>query len=194
MKQYLDNMLRFGAGVIGLVVIAAATAAPAVGQYAIGWLTVDGGGVTAALGGTYALGGTIGQPDAGGVMIGGGYAMRGGFWVGGGTVVGVVEDPGHPDERPLAFRLYAAAPNPLVHSASIRFDLPLPRIVHLAIYDAAGRRVKTVAEGWFEARRHRWTWNGDDDGGRRVAAGIYFVRLDAGTFRDWQKMVVLGQQ
>lgn len=51
----------------------------ALGQYAINWHTIDGGGGTST-GGVYSLTGTIGQPDAGGLMTNGAYAVIGGFW------------------------------------------------------------------------------------------------------------------
>ena len=57
-------------------------------QFAIGWHSVDGGGVTST-GGVFSVSGTIGQPDAGTLLAGGGYSLAGGFW-------SVVEMPGAP--------------------------------------------------------------------------------------------------
>jgi hypothetical protein len=54
--------------------------APALGQYAIDWYTIDGGGGTST-GGPYVLTGTIGQPDAD-WAVGGVYELLGGFWPG----------------------------------------------------------------------------------------------------------------
>ena len=50
--------------------------------YQLTWWTVDGGGVTFAVGSDYSLGGTLGQPDPG-LLAGGGYSLGGGFWRGG---------------------------------------------------------------------------------------------------------------
>jgi hypothetical protein len=63
---------------------------PALGQYSIGWWTIDGGGGIST-GGVYAVTGTIGQPDAG-VMGGGSFALEGGFW----SIVAIVPAPGAP--------------------------------------------------------------------------------------------------
>ena len=53
---------------------------PALGQYGIGWHTIDGGGGTSR-GGPYIVRGTIGQPDAD-YSYGGDYEVLGGFWRG----------------------------------------------------------------------------------------------------------------
>jgi len=57
-------------------------ASQAMGQYAVKWSTIDGGGTTSSAGG-YALSGTIAQPDASPVsaMTSGSYALTGGFWM-----------------------------------------------------------------------------------------------------------------
>jgi flagellar hook assembly protein FlgD len=49
--------------------------------------------------------------------------------------------------------------------------------VELAVYDLAGRRVRTVVRGPLAAGRHTFTWDGRTDGGRSLAAGIYMTRL-----------------
>lgn len=61
----------------------------------------------------------------------------------------------------------------------IAFDLPEAQAVRVRLYDAAGQRVRTLAEGRFAAGRHERVWDGTDDAGRRVAAGVYFSRLEA---------------
>jgi hypothetical protein len=163
------------------------------GQVAIGWFTMDGGGVLIASGGPYALGATMGQPDAHSTLTGGSFSLKGGFWLGGSGVVGV-GDVGQPvDDVPLVSRLHPIAPNPLLHHAVVRFDLSRAGSVRLAIFDAAGRVVRTLAEGPFPAGRFDRAWDGRDEGGRRTPAGVYFLHFDAGTTRARQKVVVLGQ-
>jgi flagellar hook assembly protein FlgD len=49
--------------------------------------------------------------------------------------------------------------------------------VELQVFDAAGRAVRTLAQGRMDAGTHTATWNGRDDSGRELAHGIYFVRL-----------------
>ena len=67
-------------------------------------------------------------------------------------------------------------PNP-VHvagpSTSIEFDLPAPARVRVAIYDAGGRLIRTLADGVRPAGPQVLTWDGRDECGHPVASGIY---------------------
>ena len=181
--------LRVLGGAIGLTALLACVATLAWAQYDISWYTVDGGGGMQAMGGPYTLGGTIGQPDAG-VMTGGTFSLTGGFWVGGSGLVGVGDDD-KPASLPLSFQLHAAAPNPLVRRSVVAFDLPQARFVRVQVYDPAGRLARTLAEGSFPAGRYQRVWDGTDNGGQPVGAGIYFVRLEAERIQLRQKIVLL---
>jgi hypothetical protein len=93
---------------------------------------------------------------------------------------------------PLAFALYPAVPNPFNPSTTLRFDLPEPSRVYLRVYDVSGRLVKTLQDGAsLEGGVHRVVWSGDDDRRTPVAAGVYFYRLEAGTFLQTRQMVLL---
>jgi hypothetical protein len=197
MKQrgHTMEMARFRRGAlqvlwrgITLVALAVFAAAPAWAQYDLSWFTIDGGGAMQTMGGPYTLNGTIGQPDAG-LLAGGTYILSGGFWRSGSAVVGVGDD--ETQELPLSFRLHAAAPNPLSRHTVIAFDLPQPQSVRVHVYDATGRLARTLAEGPFLAGRHQRVWDGTDDHGQPIGAGIYFVRFDTETFQSRQKIVVL---
>jgi hypothetical protein len=67
--------------VLAFVLLLAVPARAQTEPYTLEWWTVDGGGVTASIGGSYQLGGSIGQPDAA-TASGGAYALNGGFWYG----------------------------------------------------------------------------------------------------------------
>jgi hypothetical protein len=84
--------------------------------------------------------------------------------------------PGEALPRGLA--LSAPAPNPLRGSCTMRLALPRAAAATLAVYDQQGRHVRTLLSGAQPAGEHPVTWDGRDDGGRGVASGIYFVRLD----------------
>ena len=53
----------------------------------------------------------------------------------------------------------------------------------LKIYDAAGRLVRTLAEGPEGVGDHSVSWDGRDDSGAAMSSGVYFYRLStpAGT-------------
>jgi hypothetical protein len=71
----------------------------------------------------------------------------------------------------------AAAPNPASDRSSIGFELASPGRAELVIYDAAGRRVRTLAHQPLDAGAHRIAWDARDDSGRSCAEGVYFARL-----------------
>jgi hypothetical protein len=79
-----------------------------------------------------------------------------------------------------------AAPNPFTQATTLRWSSP--RTDHAAtvqILDAAGRRVRSLAVPEGSAA----SWDGRDDGGERVAAGVYFVRVDSPTGRRTGRVV-----
>jgi hypothetical protein len=92
---------------------------------------------------------------------------------------------------PTQWALEQSRPNPSSSSATIRFALPQARHVRLEVFDVQGRRVRKLAEGSFAAGYHAVDWNRQDDGGNLVKAGVYLYRIEAGSFRDQKKMVLL---
>jgi hypothetical protein len=55
----------------------------------------------------------------------------------------------------------------------------VPGPAGIALYDARGRRVRSIAEGGFPAGVHDAAWDGLDAAGRPVPSGIYFLRVEA---------------
>jgi hypothetical protein len=76
--------------------------------------------------------------------------------------------------------LASPRPNPARDETSVDFRLPMPAHVTLDVFDAQGRHVKRLAESWFPAGPHTRTWLGDDESGRAVRTGVYFVCMRAG--------------
>jgi len=94
-------------------------------------------------------------------------------------------------DSPAVNRLEQNVPNPFNPSTTIAFTLREAGEVTLAVYDATGRRVRTLVSGRREARSYDVAWDGRDDAGTRVASGVYFYRLTAGSFTQTKKMVLL---
>ncbi|MGD9141568.1 MAG: FlgD immunoglobulin-like domain containing protein [bacterium] len=69
-------------------------------------------------------------------------------------------------------------PNPFTSSTTVTFALPEASSVSLEVYDLAGRKVRTLSAGRRGAGTHRVTWDGTNESGRRVASGIYFLKVD----------------
>jgi len=93
---------------------------------------------------------------------------------------------------PASFALHPCAPNPFNPRTRIRFDLPTAAEATLEIYDLAGRVVRTLLAGErLPAGGHERAWSGRDQAGRRVAAGVYFYRLNAGAFSETRRMTLV---
>ena len=75
--------------------------------------------------------------------------------------------------------LSAPSPNPSRGDVSFTLGLPADARVQVSVFDAQGRRVRSIHEGPLAAGRHAFRWDGRDAGGRLARAGVYFVRADA---------------
>jgi len=75
--------------------------------------------------------------------------------------------------------LHGSRPNPFVGTTEVRFSLARPGHVTLGVFDVRGRLVKQLASGDRRAGEHVLRWDGCDNKGRRVSAGLYLYRLDA---------------
>lgn len=70
-------------------------------------------------------------------------------------------------------------PNPTSGGTTISFALGQEGPVRLDVYDVRGTRVRTVLAEVLGAGTHQARWDGRDDAGRRVGAGVYVVRFAA---------------
>jgi flagellar hook assembly protein FlgD len=62
----------------------------------------------------------------------------------------------------------------------VTFYLPEPSYVVLAVYDAAARRVRVLVGGEQPSGIYSSSWDGYDENGRRVSAGVYSYQLRVG--------------
>jgi hypothetical protein len=88
-------------------------------------------------------------------------------------------------------RLGVAIPNPTRSAARIEWSLAAPGDVALAVYDASGRRVRSLARGAFPAGAHSALWDGRDDAGAAAPSGVYLYRLDAAGFSGVERVTLL---
>jgi len=68
-------------------------------------------------------------------------------------------------------------PNPAVRAATLAFRLSSAEQVDLAVYDLAGRRVRTIQSGLLVGGTHQSVWDGTNDHGAAMPSGVYFTRL-----------------
>jgi len=81
---------------------------------------------------------------------------------------------------PIVTSLALAAPNPFRDQTVIAFDLAQSGPADLTIYSAGGRRVRTLLAGTQEPGEYHLSWDGRDEHGNAVGAGVYYMRLVAG--------------
>jgi photosystem II stability/assembly factor-like uncharacterized protein len=97
--------------------------------------------------------------------------------------------------RPALSALRANYPNPFNPSTLIPFAVggagALPVPVRLEIYDLLGQRVRTLVAGALAPGDHQALWDGRDQQGRQVAAGVYCYRLQAGDFSQSRRLLLL---
>ena len=92
---------------------------------------------------------------------------------------------------PTRVRLLPSLPNPLVESGIIRFALPDGGPARIQVYDTRGREVATLVDAQLSPGFHRLSWSGRDHRGRRLANGVYHLRLSAGGGTDTRSVVLL---
>ena len=83
------------------------------------------------------------------------------------------DQPGSTELRPTA----AAIPNPSRDGCQIAFSVSETGPVSVTVFDATGRRVREIMAEEMPAGFYGPRWDGHDDSGRRVAAGVYFARI-----------------
>jgi hypothetical protein len=109
-----------------------------------------------------------------------------GIYSGGGTKCGGALLVENEDLAPLHFALEQNYPNPFNPSTTISFSLPSISFVSLKIFDLLGREVATVVSEEMSAGKYTKQWNANG-----MPSGIYYFRLQAGSFSESKKLVLL---
>lgn len=94
---------------------------------------------------------------------------------------------------PLKFALHQNRPNPVRHATQIQYELPesFAGNFTLTLLNVLGQQVQLLAHGRQTPGIHTANWNGKDSRGRDLPAGIYFYRLQAGSFVQMKKLLLL---
>lgn len=109
--------------------------------------------------------------------------------VGGEETDGTTAVPDVPQSH--SYTLYQNHPNPFNPMTRIRYFIPADCHVYLEIYSIFGKKVATLVDENQEMGERNVLWDGKNHRGTRVASGIYFYRLCAGSFTETRKMVLL---
>ena len=98
-----------------------------------------------------------------------------------------VDDNGIPN----AFALHGNYPNPFNPTTQIRFDLPYRGNVNIHIYNMLGQKVKVFSMPNTPPGRHAITWNGTNQKGQALSAGVYLYQMISEDFVKTRKMILL---
>jgi hypothetical protein len=121
----------------------------------------------------------------GSLWISAGTNLRVSALVSYGSGLSAVEPPAE-GGLPAAYALDQNYPNPFNPSTTIRFSVPVAGHVSLKIFDVLGQEVATLVDDDVVAGVHTTQWKPEG-----VASGMYLYRLQAGTFNESRKLLLL---
>jgi hypothetical protein len=151
---------------------------------------VSAGGGGESSGTSLTVRATLGEPVTGNMYAhSANYSVEAGFWGSSPEIVTGVEDEA--PSRPERVELHQNTPNPFNPRTTIEFALPVETFVQLVLYDASGRKIRTLLDERVPAGSTRVTWDGTDDSGRAVASGVYVYQLRSPSFTASRKMVLV---
>jgi hypothetical protein len=89
-------------------------------------------------------------------------------------------------DLPTEFRLSQNYPNPFNPMTTFSLGIPSKTLVSLKIYDLLGREIVTLVSEELAAGNYTRQWNAAN-----MTSGIYFYRLQAGSFTETKKLILL---
>ena len=92
---------------------------------------------------------------------------------------------------PMKFAVSANYPNPFNPSTRFTISIPDRSNVSTSVFDLKGRRIATLLNSELDTGVYDLTWQGKNDIGSQVSAGIYILRVDAGKYHHNQKMIYI---
>ena len=94
-------------------------------------------------------------------------------------------------ELPVSYALDQNFPNPFNPQTTIEYQIPEAQDVSLVIYNIQGQEIVELDAGFKQPGHYNLQWDSRTASGQLVAAGVYFCRLQAGTYTNSIKMVLL---
>ncbi len=92
---------------------------------------------------------------------------------------------GNQGETPSSYNLSQNYPNPFNPATKINFSIPKGELVTLKVYDVLGREVSTLVNKQMTAGTYSINFDAS-----KLSSGVYFYRLDAGSFTQTKKMMI----
>ena len=97
-------------------------------------------------------------------------------------------------DLPGGFRVGPAFPNPFNPGTKVHFEIPSgtpDAVLTAGIYDALGRRVMEWERRGLDPGTHEIIWDGNSSAGIQMPAGVYFLRLNAGSHAGSVKLILV---
>ena len=83
-------------------------------------------------------------------------------------------------------------PNPFNPRTTFKYSLPRAGHLSLKVYNVRGQLVKNLIDGHRPAGADQTiVWDGTDNLGSGAASGLYFYRIEAGSFTDMKRMLLM---
>jgi flagellar hook assembly protein FlgD len=82
-------------------------------------------------------------------------------------------------------------PNPFSNSTELSFELAQQERVAVSIYNVAGQKARSIDKDSPPPGKHSIVWDGKDDGGQRLASGIYFYTVQTSRGVSTRKTVLV---
>ena len=92
---------------------------------------------------------------------------------------------------PLAFSLGQNYPNPFNPTTNINYSIASDSFVTVTIFNVIGEKIKTLSNGFATSGHKSVKWNAQNEKGQEVSAGLYVYTIEAGSFKDTKKMLLL---
>ena len=92
---------------------------------------------------------------------------------------------------PGVFSLSQNYPNPFNPVTTIGYGIPQSSAVRITVYNMLGEEVTTIENQVLDAGYYFTTWNGQDNLGNVVSAGVYLYQIQAGDFTKTRKLILL---
>lgn len=92
----------------------------------------------------------------------------------------------NPNQIPQTFQLFPNYPNPFNAITMIKYEVPEPSHVTIAIYNVTGQLIKTLFNSQRNAGQYTIYWDGSE-----LASTLYFIRMRAGNFKMTRKCLLL---
>jgi hypothetical protein len=136
----------------------------------------------------YVGNGTLGQSTPIGIGSAAGWTLYAGFWKAFLMVPVGVEEM---ESEAVRDCLFSCSPNPFHEHTRFEYTIARAGPVEVRVFDVRGRVIRTLTDQVHSAGKHQLAWDGRTDRGTLVSSGLYFYRLDAGSFSSVKRMLVL---